>query len=153
MTQKTTYKRARSKFDMAEMTARIKKRFRKKYKKTVTKNKIREIWKDWVEIMIIEPLVQKGKVQIDRGFSLEIVGKRLVDDKRKIALIQNMANGGGPTLKPIATRKEFTYRIVMKEDRFKEGILIFEPDKKIRQKVRHALENTNRYYRIENVNK
>jgi len=153
MTQKTTYKKARSKFDMAVLTARIKKRFRKKYKKTVTKNKIREVWKDWVDIMITDTLIEKGKVQVDKGFSLEIVGRRLVEDKRKMALIQNMVKGGGPKLTQLATRKEFTYRIVMKEGRFKEGILIYNADRKIKKKVIHALEHTNRYYRIENVNK
>jgi len=136
---------------MAGVVGRIKKRFRKRHKKTVGRDKIRKVWKDYVDIMIIEPLVAKGRVQVDKRFGLEVVGKRLAEDKRNLALITNAAKGNGPTIK--IPRRGFTYRIRMVEDRFKQGLLIYEPDKRIKKAVRESLENTNTYYRIENVNK
>ncbi len=149
MTQKTTYKRAKSKFDMAGVIARIKKRFRKKLKKTVSRSKIRQVWKDYVDIEITEKLVEKGKVQIDKKFSLEIVGRRLIDDKKRMNLLTN----GVGKKKLSQTRHGYTYRIAMAEERFKEGVLMFDADKRIKKAMNYALENTNRYYRIENVNK
>ena len=158
MIQKTTYKRAKSKFDMPEVVSRIKKRFRKTNKKTVSKSKIRKVWRDYVDIMIIEPLIDKGKVQIDKHFSLEIVGKRLVDDKNKMRLLTNGKIGTRSGVKDVGklnqTRKQFTYKIVMTENRFKEGVLMYDADKKISKAVHNALCNTTKYYRIEsNVNK
>jgi len=154
MIQKATYRRAKSGFNMPEVVARIKKRFRKTNKKTVSKSKIREVWRDWVDIMIIEQLVEKGKVQIDKHFSLEIVGKRLVDDKKKMRLLTDgLIAKRGVGIKKVGklnqTRKGFTYSIVMKENRFKEGVLMFDADKKIRKAVHEALCNTSKYYRIE----
>jgi len=138
---------------MPEVVARIKKRLRKTNKKTVSKKKIREVWRDWVDIMIIEQLVEKGKVQVDKSFSLEIVGKRLVEDKRKMRLLADGLIATKSGIKEVGklnqTRKGFTYSIVMKENRFKEGVLMFDADPKIRKAVHEALCNTSKYYRIE----
>ena len=42
----------------------------------------------------------------------------------------------------------------MTEKRFKEGVLMYDADKKISKAVHNALCNTTKYYRIEqNVNK
>lgn len=158
MIQKTIHKRAKSKFKMSVMTARIKRKFRKKYKKTISKSKIIEVWKDYVEIAIKDELIKKGKVQIDKHFSLEIVGMRLVDDKKRLALQKNglvLMKGGGvrkATERVQSTRDGFTYKIEMTEPRFKEGLLIFEADKKIKQAMVDSLQNTNKYYRIKDVN-
>ena len=158
MIQKTTYRKAKSKFNMPEVVGRIKKRFRKKLKKTVQKSKIREVWRDYVDIMIIEPLIEKGKVQIDKRFSLEIVGKPITEDKRKVRLLTQGLIATKAGVKQVGklnqTRKDFTYRIVMTESRFKEGVLMYDADPRIRKAVTDALCNTSKYYRIiSNVNK
>ena len=139
---------------MPEVVARIKKRFRKKNKKTVSKSKIRQVWRDYVDIMIIEPLIGKGKVQIDKKFSLEIVGRPLHEDKRKMRLLtKGLIAVKGVGIKEVGqlnqTRRGFTYSIVMKEERFKEGMLMYDADEKIKKAVHKALCNTNKYYRIE----
>lgn len=153
MIQETTYKRAKSKFNMPEVVGRIKKRFRKKYKKTVNKKKIWNVWRDYVDIMIIETLIEKGKVQIDKKFSLEVVGQRLVDDKKKMRLLSlglmaTKGRGAREAKKLNQHRRGFTYKIVMTESRFKEGVLMYDADYKIRKAVSDALNNTNKYYRI-----
>ena len=58
---------------------------------------------------------------------------------------------GGGVKKAIlqdTTRHGLIYAIEMKESRFKEGILIFTADQKIKKRVSDALKNTNTYYRI-----
>lgn len=154
MTQKTIHKRAKSKFSMINIRKRSKKLMRKRYKKTIKKNFVDKVWKDWVEIMIVEPLIKDGFVQVDKHFSLEIVGTRVSENKRVFALLSNglmYQRGGGvkkaPKLNPL--RNGFTYRIVMKENRYKHGKLIFEAHPYIKKRVHEALVNTNKYYRIE----
>lgn len=142
---------------MPEVVGRIKKRLRKKSKKTVSRRKIRAVWREFIDIMVIEPLIEKGKVMVDKQLQLEIVGRRLVDDKRKMNLLTKglmLKRGKGivEAEKLNNARKGFTYRIAMKEERFKEGVLMFDADKRIVKAVCDSLNNTNRYYRIENVN-
>jgi stress-induced morphogen len=153
MTQRTIYKRAKSKFDMAKITARIKKRLRKRHKKTVHKNKIRKVWKDIVEIMIVKPLVERGKVQVDRKLSLEIVGERVIDNPRAFRFMtETLVNSKSKTKKLIKTRPGYIYKVEMVDERFK-GKLIYTASKEIEKAMQNSLKTTNRYYRIlQNVN-
>ena len=103
--------------------------------------------------MIVQPLLRGEKVQLDKHFSLEIVGQKLVNNKKAFSLMSKgyVALTGGGVKKAIlqdTTRHGLIYAIEMKESRFKEGILIFTADQKIKKRVSDALKNTNTYYRI-----
>ncbi len=153
MTRRTIYKRAKSKFDMAKITARIKKRLRKKHKKTVHKSKIRKVWKDIVDIMIIKPLIEKGKVNVDRKLTLEIVGERVIDNPRAFKFMtETLVKSKSKTKRLIKTRPGYIYHVEMTDERFK-GKLIYTASKEIEKAMQHSLKTTNRYYRIlQNVN-
>lgn len=154
MTAKTTHKRAKSKFDMTKIRRRCKKMVRKRYKKTIGLKKVDAVWKDWVEYMIVRPLIKNGFVQVDKKMSLEIVGKKVVKSKNIHNLLSHgimvMPNG---MIKKVGQmnrlRSGIVYRIEMTDKNFKEGKLIFTADKRIKRKVRDELMNTNTYYRIE----
>jgi hypothetical protein len=139
---------------MPAVRKRCKKIVRKRYKKTIKLSKVDAVWKDWVEIMIIEPLIKDGKVQVDKNFSLEIVGRRVIDDERAFNLFKNgliAIRGGGVKKSGMMnrTRDGLIYRIVAEDKKFKNGKLIFEALPKIKKRVSEAFKNTNTYYRIE----
>lgn len=146
MTQKTIHKRARRKFDMAVITDRLKKRHRSKFGKKIDRSKIREVWKDWVEIMIIEPLLSKGKVKLDAGCTLEVVCTKAIHRKGAKNLYMNGNLIGVPN------RKGEVYWIKMTDTNFKDGVLMFEPSQRIKDKLKEILVNTNKYYRTEDGN-
>jgi hypothetical protein len=153
MTQKT-HKRAKGKFEMKVIRKRAKKAIRKRFKKNIKLSKVDDVWRDWLDIMIVEPLLRGQKVQLDKHFSLEITGKLLSDDKRALSLMSKgyIASGNGRTKKADKmnrTRMGVIYGIRMTETRFKEGQLIFTAHPSIKKRVNEALNNTNTYYRIE----
>lgn len=149
MRKKDSSSAAKNSFKMTVLTTRIKKRIRKKFKKTVSKRKIREVWKDYVDIMIIDPLIEKGKVQIDKHFSLEIVGTRIVDD---IKLFNLLSQNREKDNNKLPSRRGICFQVKMIESRFKEGMLKFEPDARMAKRIKEAVQSTNKYYKIENVN-
>jgi len=126
---------------------------RKRYKKRIELSKVDEVWKDWVEIMIVEPLLKGHKVNIDKHCTLEIVGSRVIDNKKVFNLLSNGIMVQGRMVKKAIklnqTRKGLTYRIEMIDNNFKEGKLLFTAAPYIKKRVNESLKNTNTYYRIE----
>jgi len=154
MIAKTIHKRAKRKFDRKAIRKRGVKLMRKRYKKKIGLSKVDKVWKDWVELMIVDPLIKSGSVQVDKHLSFEIVGKRIIDDNKAFGMmskgLMSMPNG---RLKKITglneTRKGIKYSIVMTDGLFREGKLSFVADNEIKKKVSEALRKTNNYYRIE----
>jgi len=153
MTAKTIHKRAKSKFNKPKLRRTCKKAIRVRFKKSISLSKVDAVWKDWVEYMIVQPLLKGEKVQLDKHFSLEVVGQRIIDNKKAFNLMSRgyvALSGGGIKKAELndTTRYGLTYAIEMTETRFKEGKLIFTADQKIRERVSRALKTTNTYYRI-----
>lgn len=138
---------------MPLIRARGRKKMRKKYKKTIKLSKVDEVWNDWVEIMIVKPLLEKGEVMLDKKAKLQIVGRRTINNKRAFDLLSRglMArqNGGvkkATKINPL--REDYTYKIELIEPRFKEGTLIFHADQRIKSRLHKILTTTNKYYPI-----
>lgn len=136
---------------MPLLRKRIKKRFRKAFKKKITSRQIDKIWSDYVDAKA-EELLSGGKIELSDGFEFEIVGKKIIEDKRLFALMSNgLMLKGGRVMKSTGLNKSrpgFSYKIEMKNKNFKDGDLYFEAHPGIKKKVRETLINTNKYFRI-----
>lgn len=126
---------------------------RKKYKKTIKLSTLDKVWKDWVEFAIMRPLIKYGKVQIAERFSIEIVGKRIIDDARMISLLTKgmVISKSGFKIEPKRfgnNRQGIIYKIVAVDKNYK-GQLIFEPDRKLSKRVSEHLINSQQVYRIQ----
>lgn len=135
--------KAKYDFDMPSLRRRIKKQMRKKHKKTIKLSFVDKVWKEYVNHGIIAPMVKLGKVEVDKNFSLEIVGQKVIDNPKLVSLVMN-----GKTLKNYRHRDGIYHSVVVVDKNFKEGKLYFEPSGLIGKKVHNALENTSNYYRI-----
>lgn len=145
-------------FSMPILRKRAKVMMRKKHKKTIALSDLDKVWKDWVEYAVIRPLIEYGKVQIDEKTSIEIVGKRVIDDTKAFNLLSNgrAVTKGGRFIEAKdfgGHRSGITYKIVFTDTNYKKGQLIFISENKLSKRVSEHLINTQQYYRIENVNK
>lgn len=154
MTRGTTYKKANSTFNMPVLRRRAKIMMRKKHKKTIKLSRLDEVWEQFVEYAIIRPLLKYGWVQVDDNVRFEIVGKRIVDDKRLTALLSK-----GLMVRPNGALKEagemgrnrpgLVYRIKMTDASYTKGQLIFHADAKFKKRVSQHLMNSMQFYKIE----
>jgi hypothetical protein len=148
------HKKARNDFDMVMLRKRAVKSVRKRHKKSIKKSVVDKVWKDYCEFGIIKPLLKGGKVQIDKNFSIEIVGRTVENDKFAFGLFSKgkaVSKFGGikDIDKSFNGRKGFKYKIVVIENNYKGGKLIFKADSKLSKRVHEELKNTSTYYRIE----
>lgn len=144
--------------NMPVLRRRAKTMMRKKFKKTIKLSDVDKIWMDYVEHGIIRRLLIFGKVQIDSKFSLEIVGKKIINDPKMFSLLINGLNltSKGELKKGVVfdkRRPDIRYKIVLTDKNYKNGNLIFQADRKLSNRVHQQLINTNTAYRIENVSK
>ncbi len=135
--------KAKYDFDMPSLRRRVKKVMRKKHKKTIKLSLVDKVWKEYVEYGIIKPMTEMGKVCVDDNFSLEIVGEKLVNNKKLLTLM-----GSGKHLHEYKHRQGLTFKVECVDKNFKEGKLYFTPSKFVAKRVHHALETTSNYYRI-----
>ncbi len=152
MTRWTTQIKQR-RFSMPVIRRRCKKMMRKRFKKTIKLSILDKVWADWVELAVIRPLIKYGKVVVDHNFTIEIVGKHYFKDKgasaKYIKGIAVTSNGFKVTAQRLAiNRKDYLYKIVVTDNNYKKGQLIFKADEKLKKRVREALENTQTFYRI-----
>lgn len=137
---------------MRVLRSRAKKMMRSKHKKTIKLTDLDRVWSDWVEFNILRPLIKYGSVQIDEKTSIEIVGKTIINDKASFNLLANgraiTKTGRFVEPKRLSGRADYIYKIVMTDDNYKKGQLVFEADKKLKKMVREALEDPLKYYKI-----
>lgn len=154
MIAKTRHKRAKAKFDYPKVKARIKRQYRERFKQKISLSEIDEIWKAWLELVLVPKLLAGRKVEIINGFNLEVVGRRIEDMPAVDRLFKNgltvYANGrvkDGGNLNPM--KRGFVYKIECNNSHFKNGKLYFKADAKIRKQLHYLLSNTGQYFRIE----
>ncbi len=135
--------KAKYDFDMPSLRRRVKKLMRKKHKKTIKLSTVDKVWKEYVEHGIIKPMVNMGKVQVDDKFSLEIVGRKVFNNKQLKSFVNS-----GQKLKGYKHRDGLSFKVECVDKNFKEGKIYFQPSKLMTKKVDEALENTSNYYRI-----
>lgn len=149
MTAKTIHKRAVNVFDMKKLRLRAKKIVKQRHGKIIKKSDVDKVWKDYCEYGIIQPLLKYGIVEIDKNFSIEIVGKRIIDDPRVFNMFKN-GIGLHKKIGQMATnRPGLFYKIKVTDNNYKNGKLIFEANPKLSKRVHEELKNTTNYYRIE----
>lgn len=136
---------------MSKLRKRAVKNIKKRYKSKVTLKQAQKVWRDWVEYGVVVPLLKYGKVQIDQNFSIEIVGKKMINDPKIYGLVVNGLSFNGIKKQNNFgdSRRGIKYKIVVKDKNYTKGQLIFEADKKLSKRVHEQLKNTNQYYRIE----
>lgn len=131
----------RSNFDMKIIRRRARKKLKSKYKKLIKLSEVDDIWKDYVSLLA-DQLVKRGKVNIDKNASIEIIGKE------EIKVIVLKKGGLASTADVNLRRPGLTYKIVYTDTNYRKGSLLFTASKLIKDKVHNALINTNNYYRI-----
>lgn len=142
-----------SKFNMPVLRRRAKRVLRQKHKKTIKLSQVDKVWKEWVELYVYKELLKFGKVQIDKNFSIEIVGKRIIDDPKMFKLVVNglNINRSGKVKEAVKfdyNRNEVAYKIVLEDKSYKKGKMTFVADPKLSRRVHEELKNTKTYYRI-----
>lgn len=129
-------------FDMRIIRRRARKKLRVKHGVKIKLSEVDKIWKDYVNLAIIKPLIKFGKVQIDKNTSIEIVGKKTLK-------IINLKKGGKASTSNVNSRRPgLTYKVVYFDSNYKRGALVFTASPIIKKSVNEALLNTNIYYRI-----
>lgn len=147
-----------SKFNMPVLRRRAKRMMRSKYKKTIKLSDVDKIWKEYVEYAVVKRLLKFGTANVDNKMTLEIVGRKIIEDPKAFNMLVNglnVAKSGGLKKSVIFNnnRPDVKYKIVLKDNNYKRGNLIFKADSKLSNRVHNELKNTNTYYRIENVSK
>ena len=136
---------------MPQLRKRIKKRFRKTFKKKITATLIDAIWEAYLDEKIKE-LLSNGKTEFTEGFALEVVGRKIIENKVMYALLsKGLMVRGGRVRKAIMLnnrRPGLSYKIEMKNKNFKDGKLYFVADGRIKKKLTDVLMNTDKYFRI-----
>jgi len=143
----------KSKFDMPKLRRKCKRMLKTKYGKVVKSLRtLDKVWESYVKHGLVEELIKYGKVEIDKNFSLEIVGEPIVDNPKMFALFsRGIGQRNGIIMKSANLTKGrdgVFYDIVLVDKSFKEGTLYFRPHPKISRMVHEALINTNHHYRI-----
>ncbi len=143
-----------SSFNMSVIRNRAKKNLKRRHGKKATLTEIDSVIKDCIEYCIVQPLLKYGKVQVDKTFSLEIVGRYIADDNSMIALLSKgkTINGIVKDASNWTGRPGVKYKIVATETNYK-GTLIFKADPKISKRVHERLKTTQQYYRIQTTTK
>lgn len=139
------------KFDMPKIRRRCRKVLRKRFKKKIKLNDVDRLWKQYVEYGIVRQLLKYGKVQIDKNWSMEIVGYRITEDRNFNTFARGIGVRNGiitPSANLHKGRDGYVYHIELTDNNFKEGVLIYKPSKKMSKAVHEALVNTNNYYRL-----
>lgn len=130
-------------FDMKTVCVTAKNKLKQKTGKKVSASFVRAFWKDYVYLSLIPDLLRYGKVQVDKNFSIEIVGKK------QLKLIILKRNGKlSTTTMENGLRPGIVYSIVFKDSTYKKGKLIFKATADLRNMVHNALISTKNYYRI-----
>lgn len=141
----------RKSFHIPTIRKRTKKIMRRKFKKTVRLSVISLIWKDYVEHGIIRPLLKYGKIVVDQHLTLEIVGRKVVNDPKLYNLaskgLKISKNGVVPITKVNPNRPGISYKIQLTDNTYK-GKIIFEADKNLSKRVSEHLFNTLQPYRM-----
>ena len=147
-----TNNKLNSQFNQKHFIALTKKRFKKKFKTTITATEINKMWKDWVQYHIIDGVIDGDKVKIDKHSSIKIVGVPVLDDNsfKGLILSGRMVNRSGVAspIKRNIKRKDFKYKIVYENKLAKDKALYFKASPKFAKQVHEALINTNNYYQI-----
>src|SRR6185369_4452835 len=139
------------KFSMPKLRVRAKKLMRSKYKKTIKLTDLDKVWNSWVEYNIVRPLLKYGSVVVDDKFSIEIIGKRIENDARALSLLSKgiaVTSSGFKINAEVLSRNRpgVLYKIVVTDKNYK-GQLIFEPDRKLKKRVREHLINSQQVYK------
>lgn len=143
----------KAKFDMPKLRRKCRTMLKKQYGK-VTKSLtvLDKVWLDYVKYGLVEELIKNGKVQVDKNFSIEIVGRKIVDDPRMFGIFSRGVGIRGEVVTKGANltkgRADYYYDIVVIDKSYREGPLYFKANPKISRAVHDALVNTNHYYRI-----
>lgn len=142
----------RTKFSWPKIRLRTKRMMRKKYGITIKLTDLDRVWDDYVTYGIIKPLLKYGKVVVDERFSLEIVGRNIVDCPKVFVASANGFNirsGGkkGKVMKINHNRPGLVYSIEFKNERYK-GKVIFIAADNLKKVVSNQLFNSNQYYRL-----
>lgn len=145
--------RSKSKFDMPMLRRKCRRMLKSKYGKvTGSLRTIDKVWRDYVKYGLVEELIKYGKVQIDKNFSIEIVGQPIVDNPKMFNIFsRGIGQRNGIIMKSanlMKGRDGVFYDIVLVDKSFREGTLYFKPHPKISRMVHEALVNTNHHYRI-----
>jgi hypothetical protein len=141
---------SKNSFDMPLLMKRAKRTLKKKFGKEVSLTECYKVWEDYYTYAILNPLLKHGKVQIDSNLSIEIVGQRIEDNPKLIALLSNGLNKNGiikDAVKFNNNRPDIAYKIVLIDRNYK-GKLIFEANPKLKKAVSESISNTQTHYRI-----
>ena len=152
MIAKTRHKKAKAKYNYPLVKARIKKQYRKRFKKSASLTEIDKVWKAYLEKVLIKELLSGKKVEVIRGFEFEVVGRKMDDKKhallrRGVLICDSGKVKNGMNINMM--KKGFVYSIECNNVNFKKGKLYFKADKKIRKSLNYLLSNTGQYFRIE----
>lgn len=124
---------------------------RKKYKKHISLAGFDKLFRDYVEIKIIKPMIEYGFVEIDRSFKMEISGKRLEDSPVAYRMLSRGLAIRGTMIAPARNinmnRLGFVYSINFLQNDYK-GKMIFKSDSKLAKRVSTHLRESNQYYKI-----
>lgn len=153
-TAKTRYKRSKAKYDYPKVKARLRKQYRKKFKESISVKEINEIWRAYLEDVVISQLLKGKKVVIINGFEIEVIGRPVVENEKIARLFANgMQVYRNGVVKPATglskTRRGYYYKIECKNSNFKNGTLFFKANRKISDRLFYLLSETSQYFRIE----
>lgn len=138
-------------FDWDHFIKLTKKRFRKKFKKSISTTEIKKIWDDFLED-VIERVLDGECVNIDRHSQIQVIGRPVMDDPRFMSLLMRgrtmRRNGTLKYAELSPMRRDFKYEIAYTNTLSKKP-LYFKAHPKFAKRVHEAIENTNTYYKIE----
>lgn len=139
-------------FSQTHFIELTKKRFRKKFKKGISAREINKICKDWIQLYIIDNVLDGQKVKIDKHSSIRVIGRPVLEDENFKSLIRKgkIMNRGGVLVDDNRSlkRKDYKYKIVYENKLAKNKALYFKASASFSKQVHQSLINTNQYYPI-----
>lgn len=132
----------------ATLILKIKKRYKKKFKRAIKTNEIKKIWDNWIN-SITQEVIKGGEVKIDKHSSLEIIGIPIMDDKIFGLLKKGKSirrDGSMKNAEFNGRRQNVKYKIVYKNKLRSDVRFKAHPD--FAKLVHETIENTNNYYTI-----
>lgn len=143
-------------FEWTHFIKLAKRRFKKRFKKSISPKEIKKMWDTWIQYRIIDSVIQGGVIQIDKHSTIEIVGTPVLEDKRFFKMLMRgkstLRNGIVKNATLNSRRRDYKFKIVYINKLAKDKDLYFQGVPKFSKQVHEAIVNQNYYYRI-NVNK
>lgn len=132
-------------FNKKSIESNIKKKFKRIYKKKISKSEINKIWSDWIDECVVKPLNVGSVVRLDKESKIWVKAIPTHKHKRAMSLrSKGLAYVSGKIREANINfdTSKYIYKVIFETERFNEKIkLFYKPHVNIKRSVSEGIVN------------